>query len=285
MLLILGAVTGLGILIALFTYTVNETELAVLTRFGKPVKTIENPGLNLKWPAPVHKVNRFDRRLQLFESRLVEFLSKDKKNVVLKFMVAWRIEDPMLFFQSVGNITTAEQKLDDILISKGGAAMGDYNFEDLISIEEEIKITELEERIKADLEEQTLRDYGIKINEVGISRLALPESNAWSVYNRMRAERKAIANKYRAEGEEQAAGIRAQADREKSDLVSEAYRQAQVTRGEGEAEAAKIYAEAFKRDPEFYQFWRTMETYRKILDENTTLVLSENSELFKYLRK
>ena len=282
---ILGTVTVAGILIALFTFTVNETEYAVLTRFGKPVRTIEKPGLNFKWPAPIQKVNRFDKRLQLFESRLVEFLTEDKKNVVLKFIVAWRIEEPMLFFQSIGNITTAEQKLDDILISKGGAAMGDYVFEDLISIEKEIKIDELEDHIKGDLEEQTLRDYGIRINEVGLSQLALPESNAWSVYNRMRAERKAIANKYRAEGEEKAAGIRAQADREKSDLVSRAYQESQVIRGKGEAEAAKIYAEAFKRDPEFYQFWRTLETYRKILDENTTLVLSEDSELFKYLRK
>jgi membrane protease subunit HflC len=101
----------------------------------------------------------------------------------------------------------------------------------------------------------------------------------------MRAERKAIANKYRAEGEQQAAAIRAKADREKSDLISEASRQAQIIRGKGEAEAAKIYAEAFKHDPEFYQFWRTLDSYRSILDSNTALVLSEDSELFKYLRR
>ncbi len=282
---IAGALIIACVLVALFTFTVNETEYVVLTQFGRPVRTIDKPGLNFKLPVPIQKVNRFDRRLQLFESRLVEFLSKDKKNVVLKFFVAWRIENAMLFFQSVGVASIAEQKLDDILISKGGAAIGDYEFEDLISTEREIKISELENRIRDDLEAQTLRDYGIRINEVGISRLALPESNAWSVYNRMRAERRAIANKYRAEGEEQASGIRAQADREKSDLVSEAYQQSQVIRGEGEAEAARIYTQAFQKDPEFYQFWRTLQTYKKILDEKTTLVLSEDSELFKYLRK
>jgi membrane protease subunit HflC len=282
---IAGAVIIVCIVVALFTFSVNETEYVVLTQFGRPVRTIDKPGLKFKLPVPIQKVNRFDRRLQLFESRLVEFLSKDKKNVVLKFFVAWRIENPMLFFQSVGGAVIAEQKLDDILISKGGAAIGDYEFEDLISTDKEIKISELEKRIRTDLEAQTLRDYGIRINEVGISRLALPESNAWSVYNRMRAERKAIANKYRAEGEEQASGIRAMADREKSDLVSEANQEAQVIRGEGEAEAARIYTQAFQRDPEFYQFWRTLQTYKKILDEKTTLVLSEDSELFKYLRK
>jgi membrane protease subunit HflC len=279
-----GAV-ALAVVVGLFTFTVNVTECAVVTQWGRPVRTIEDPGLNLKWPPPVQKVNRFDRRLQLFESRLVEFLTKDKKNLVVKFFVVWRIEKPTDFFLSVNDVATAEQKLDDILISKGGAAVGDYEFEDLISTAREVRIGDLEERIKTDLEVQALRDYGIRVDTVGISRLALPESNAYSVYNRMRAERKAIANKYRAEGEEKAAGIRARADREKSDLISEGYHKVQLILGEGEAEAARIYTEAFQRDPEFYQFWRTLETYDKILDEKSILVLSEDSELFKYLRK
>lgn len=285
MLYVLCGAIVLAVMVSLFTFTVNVTECAVVTQWGRPVRTIEDPGLNVKWPPPVQKVNRFDRRLQLFESRLVEFLTKDKKNVVVKFFVVWRIEEPKAFFLSVSDVATAEQKLDDILISKGGAAVGDYEFDDLISIEKEVRIGDLEERIQVDLEAQTLRDYGIRINTVGISRLALPESNAYSVYNRMKAERKAIANKYRAEGEEKAAGIRARADREKSDLISEGYHRAQVILGEGEAEAAKIYTEAFQRDPEFYQFWRTLEVYDKILDEKSILVLSEDSELFKYLRR
>jgi membrane protease subunit HflC len=276
---------AVSIVITLVTFTVREGECALVTQFGRPVRTIEKPGLNFKWPVPIQTVNRFDRRLQLFESRLVEFLTKDKKNVVLKFFVLWKLDKAKEFFLSVGNTATAEQKLDDILISKGGAAVGDYEFEDLISTKAESKIGELEKRIQTDLEAQTLRDYGYGIQKVGISRLALPEANAGSVFNRMRAERKAIANKYRAEGEQQAAAIRAKADREKSDLISEASRQAQIIRGKGEAEAAKIYAEAFKHDPEFYQFWRTLDSYRSILDSNTALVLSEDSELFKYLRR
>ena len=285
LLYVLCGVIVLAVLVGLFTFTVNATEAAVVTQWGRPVRTIEEPGLRLRWPSPVQRVNRFDRRLQLFESRLVEFLTKDKKNVVVKFFVVWRIERPKQFFLSVSGIATAEQKLDDILISKGGAAVGDYEFEDLISSQEEVRIGDLEERIRGDLEAQTLRDYGIRIDTVGISRLALPESNAWSVYKRMRAEREAIANKYRAEGEERAAAIRAHADKEKSDLISEGYRKAQVILGEGEAEAARIYTEAFQRDPEFYQFWRTLDAYDKILDEKSILVLSQDSELFKYLRE
>ena len=129
----------LAVMVSLFTFTVNATECAVVTQWGRPVRTIEYPGLKVKWPPPVQKVNRFDRRLQLFESRLVEFLTKDKKNVVVKFFVVWGIEEPKHFFLSVSDVATAEQKLDDILISKGGAAVGDYEFDDLISIEKEVR--------------------------------------------------------------------------------------------------------------------------------------------------
>ena len=281
----IGGLVVLVIVIAMFTFTVNETDYAVVTQFGRAVRTFEQPGLKLKWPVPVQRVHRFDKRLQLFEGRLIEFLTKDKKNIIIKSYVCWQIGNPMEFFQSVGSGAVAEQKLEDILISKGGAAIGDFEFEDLISVDDTVRIAELESRIEDNIREQTLRDYGIEIVEVGISRLALPEANAYSVYNRMKAEREAIANKYRAEGKEQAAIIRAAADREKSDIISEAYGESQVVMGEGEAEAARIYSSAFSRDPDFYQFWRTMETYRKILDEKTTLILSEDSELFKYLRK
>ncbi|MFC2172380.1 protease modulator HflC [Acidobacteriota bacterium] len=280
-----GVLLFLGFVITLITFTVNVTEYAVVTQFGRPVKTIEQAGLNFKWPLPVQRVNRLDRRLQLFESKLIEFLTKDKKNIVIKCYVGWEIAEPMIFFQSVGTIGVAQQKLEDIMIARGGAAIGDFDFEDLISIEKESHIGDLEGRIRSNLEQQTLRDYGIRIMELGISQLALPEANAFSVYSRMRAERQAIANKYRAEGQEQAAIIRAEADTKKSAILSKAYQEAQVIMGEGEAEASKIYAEAFSKDPEFYKFWRTMETYRKIMDEKTTLILSEESELFKYLRE
>jgi membrane protease subunit HflC len=282
---ILGGIVLLGLIIALVTFTVDETDYVVVTQFGRPVRTITESGLQFKLPYPAQRVNRFDRRLQVFESRLIEFLTRDKKNIVIKFFVCWGVKDPKLFLQAVGTNMVAEQKLDDILTSKGGAAIGDFEFEDLISVEQDIRIDELNERVRTNIEEQALRDYGILVTEVGISRLALPESNAFSVYNRMRAERKAIANKYRAEGKEMASGIRAKADRDKSEILSKVYQEAQIIRGEGEAEAARIYAEAFQKDLEFYQFWRTMESYRKILDEKTTLVLSEDSELFKYLKE
>jgi len=282
-LVIAGAALGL---LAAVTFIVNQNEYAVVTRFGKPVKTITSPGLNFQWPAPIERVNRFDRRLQIHPGLLLECLTKDKKNIVLRCVILWRISDPGTFFVSVGTVDAAAQKLDDLLTSRGAGAVGGFNFDELISIEHRPQIPELKKRIFNELSDRLKSGgYGLEIKALEIDRLALPEANTYAVYERMRKERKAIANKYRAEGEEEAAKIMAQADREKSELLSTAYEQAQKIRGEGEAEAARIYARAFNQDPEFYQFWRTLQSYQKILDEKTTLVLSEDSELLKYLGK
>jgi len=270
--------------LAATTFTVSQNEYAVVTRFGKPVRTIKEPGLNFQLPRPIHRVNRFDKRLQIHRGLLLESLTRDKKNIAVRTVVIWTVADPAVFFVSVGSMEAAAQKLDDILTSKGAGAIGDFSFDDLISVENPVKIPELEKRIQTELAETlTQGGYGMKIHAVEMDRLALPEANAYAVYQRMRKERNAIANKYRAEGEEQAARIRAEADREKSEILSEAYETAQKIRGEGEAEASRIYAEAFSRNQEFYRFWRTLESYKKILDKKTTLVLSQDSELLKYL--
>ncbi len=283
-LFIILAIGLLILVIASVTFTVGQNEYAVVTRFGKHVKTITAPGLYWKAPTPVERVNRFDKRLMLHKGLLLERLTKDKKNVSIQCMVVWRISDPLTFYTSVTTVDAAGQQLDDLLTSRSAGAVGDYDFDDLISVDREIKISELEERIEKELAERLAEgNYGLEIVSVELDRLALPESNAWAVYQRMRKERKARANLHRAEGEREAAKIKAQADRDKSDILARAYEKSQKIRAEGEAEAAKVYAEAFTKDPEFYKFWRTMQSYDKILDEKTTLVLSSDSELLKYL--
>jgi len=265
-------------------YQVSVVESVVITQFGKPVRSVTEAGLHVKAPFPIQKVRRFDNRERIFTSRLMEFLTKDGKIIVVRFYVCWNIEDPMVYLKSVGATAAAEQKLDDTLTSKGGAAIGEFHFDHLITTEESSRIPELEKSIKVNIASKALKDYGIKVREVGISRFAFPEANAYSVYDRMRSERKAIAKKYRAQGEKEAAVIRAKAEREKSEILSDAYRQAQIIRGEGDAEAARVYAAAFQKDPEFYRFWRTLQSYEKVLDQKTTLVLDENSKLFEYLK-
>lgn len=284
----LFAIIGLAAAASLLyqsTFVVNQGEFAVVTQFGKPVRIIEQAGLYLKYPLWVQKAHKFDRRLQLFQSRLSEYLTKDKKNLILKCYVQWQIEKPKQYFESLGNFEEARQRLEDILISKGGAAIGDFEFEDLVSLSRKIKIKDLEKRIQEDISQSTLALYGIKVVKTGISQLALPPQNANSVYNRMKAERKAIANKYRAEGQEKAAVIRAEANREKAAILARAYEESQKVMGKAEATAARTYSRAFGQDPEFYEFWRTMQTYGKILDNQTTLILSEDSKLFKYLKE
>ena len=281
------AVSGLVVgIIAAVTFTVNQNEYAVVTRFGHIQRAIVEPGLYFQWPVPIQRVYRFDRRLQIHQGLLLETLTKDKKNIAIRCMVIWKISDPATFFVSVGTMDSAARKLDDLLTSKGAGAIGDFEFDKLISTEHEIQISALEERIKKELS-SVLKSgqYGMEIKMVEVDRLALPESNAYAVYQRMRKERNAIANRYRAEGMEENAKIKAEADMEKSEILSKAYEEAQKIRGEGEAEAARIYAEAFSKDPEFYKFWRTLQSYQKILDEKTVLVLSEDSELLKYLGK
>ena len=281
----LGVILGIVLIISIFTFVVDQTQYVVLTQFGRPVKVYDQPGLKFKLPLPIQKVNRIDRRLLVFESRLLELLTKDKKNMVIKCYVCWRVADPMLFFQAVGSQAMAEQRIEDVLIAKAGASLGEFEFEELLSTEEQIKIPLLEKKIKENIGEQVKKNFGIEIVKVGISRLQLPEANTYSVYNRMREERKAIAKKYRAEGQEQASKIKAEADRKKAEIIAEAKKQAEIIKGEGEAEAVKIYAQTAGKDPEFFKFWRTLQVYKKILDEKTTLVLSEDSELFKYLSK
>lgn len=284
MTLLFTALIIIACLFTICTYKINAGEYVVVTRFGKPLERSQEPGLYFKLPAPVHSVTRFDRRTQLYQSRLIEYLTGDKKNIITGLYTCWRIDDPLTFYGSVGNIKNAEQKLDDILCALTGATLGDYTMSNLFSVDpENIKINEMERLIAEGAAEKVGNDYGIAIESVGFSRFALPEDNTRSVYNRMRAERATIANQYRAEGEEKAGRIRAEADRQKTEILAEAYSEAEKIKGTGDAEAAEIYAKAYSGNKEFFELLRTLEAYKKIFKKNTTMVLSSETDLLKYL--
>ncbi len=280
---ILIALVVLGLFFAVsFFFAVDESEYAVITQFGNPIRTLEQPGLHRK--LPWQTVNRFDKRLQLYETAMIEFLTGDKKNVVMQAFVCWRIEDPLEFFRAIRTFDSAVQKLDDIICSSIGANLGDYAMSNLISVDkEEIRIPQMEQMITSEVNTKMRDGYGMNITRVGISRLALPEDNARSVYRRMEAERSAIAKEYRALGKEEAEKIKSQADREKSDIIAAAYKEAQIIKGEGDAEAARIYAEAYSTAPEFFKLLRTLEAYKKMLKQQSVVVMSADSELLKYL--
>lgn len=282
--IILGiVVVALYILITAFV-AVDVTQSVIITRFGKLVRVVTEPGLTIKWPDPMETVIRLDKRLRPLDSYVGEYLTQDKKNLVLSSFILWRMVDPMKFIQTVKNAEAAQTRLSDLVSSELGVAIGVYPISSFLTTEEGgTKIPEICEKVTTSCSEHALREFGIEVVDVRLRRLTFPEQNLRSVYARMRAERERMAKKYRAEGEEGAAKIKAQTSKEVREILAKAYCEAQVTRGRGDAESIRIYAEAFERDPEFYKLTRTLEAYRKFLDEKTTLILSADSPLFRYL--
>jgi len=273
------AIFTLIILFVLSTIiVVDETEQIVILQFGKPVQTITNPGLNFKFPAPIQVSNSFDKRLLEYDVPPEEILSRDKKSLIIDNYVRWRIVDPLLFLQTVRAIPTAKTRLDDIVYSELRQELGNHDMAEIITETREL----IMEKVTIASNEETSK-YGIEVIDVRIRRVDLPRENEASIYARMEAERKRQANKFRSEGEEEAQKIRAATDRDKTVILAEAYKTAQKIRGEGEAKALDIYAESFSKDPDFYEFLRTLETYEKVIDKKTTLVLPGDSKLFKAL--
>jgi membrane protease subunit HflC len=272
------------LLLYLSLYSVRETEFALVTQFGRPVRTVANAGLHAKWP--FQSILWFDKRLRIYNPRPSEFLTRDKKNLVIENYVAWRIDDPNRFVQSVGDTSAAEMRLHDIIWSGLSATLGTQNLDALVSASPgKAQATAMLDQLTSTADRVALAQYGIRVVDVRIKRLNLPEQNKQSVFARMRAERERIAMQYRAEGEQQALTIRANADRQKEEIISSAYKEAEKVRGEGDAEATRIYGQAYSKNPQFYKLLRTLDSYKKVLDDKTTIILSSDSELLKVLTR
>ncbi|MAD51088.1 MAG: protease modulator HflC [Candidatus Marinimicrobia bacterium] len=273
---------GLGAIIVLLGLTsvfiVSETEQAVILQFGKPVRTIITPGLHMKVPFPIQEKVVFDDRLLEYDSPPEEILSKDKKSLIVDNYVRWKIVDPLQFLKTVQAIPTALSRMDDIVYSELRRELGTHDMVEIITENRE----EIMEKVTAASDNAT-QDYGISVIDVRIRRVDLPSQNEESIYARMEAERKRQANKFRSEGEEEAQKIRASTDKDKTIILADAYKEAERVRGEGDAKAVEIYANAYSADPKFYEFVRTLDAYKKVVDDKTTLVLPANSRLFKLL--
>jgi membrane protease subunit HflC len=278
-----------GVLLALLFlwqtfYAVRETEFVLITQFGKPMYTVTDAGLHMKWF--FQSCTFFDKRLRVYNPRPSEFLTRDKKNLVIESYVAWRIDDPKRFVETVGDPVAAEMRLHDIVWSGLSAALGTHDLEAIISPNpQQVKASQMLDQLATLTGRSALAEYGIRVVDVRIKRINLPEQNKQSVYARMRAERERIARQYRAEGEEQALSIRADADRQRDEIVSAAYKEAEKTKGEGDAEATRVYSQAYSKNPRFYKLLRTLESYKKIFDDKTTAILSSDSELLKVLMR
>ncbi len=259
------------------TFVVAETNQAIVLQLGEYRYTARDPGLYFKLPF-VQEAVFFDRRLLSSDAEPQEYLTLDKKRVIVDHVTRWRIVDPIKFFVSVQNENGARARLDDVVFSELRRTLATYDFDVIIADERE----NIMGIVTVASSERAL-DFGIEVIDVRFKRADLPEEVEDSVFDRMRAERAREANRYRAEGEEQGAEIMASADRERIVIVAEAEETAAQIRGEGDAEAIAIYADALNQDPEFFAFRRRLEAYVKVLQEGDMIVLSPESEFFKYL--
>ena len=275
---------AIGFLAAnLVFFQVDATEAAIVTQFGQPVRVITEPGLYTKSPDPIQNVLRINRQLQVYNLEQTEFLTADKKNIVTEAYAVWQVTDALKFLETVGDPVGAGTRLADIIASELGAALGQVALGELVTVDtQQTQLPEMLEKVTAGAAVRT-EAFGFTITDVRLKQLTFPQSNLTSVFQRMRAEREAIARQFRSEGTEQAAGIRAAADTEKARILAEANQQAAELRGQADAESIAIYAQAFGKDLEFYQFLRTLESYDAFIDENTTLILPSESELLQYL--
>lgn len=276
-----GLVVVLLVLLAIFKpwYVLDETEQGVIVQFGKPVLVVRESGFHLKLPYPFQVVRKFERRLLEYDSPPEEVITKDKKTLVVDSYVRWRIADPLLFLQTVVSENGAITRIDDVVYSELRTEIGRVDLFDLVS-----KVRkEVMERVTARSNEKT-KEFGVEIVDVRIKRADLPKQNEEAVFQRMKAERERQARQYRSEGEEEATKIRAEADKERALILAEAEKKAQILRGEGEAEALRIYAEAYRKNPEFFAFLRTLEVYKKSFKEGDTFILTPASDILLYLR-
>lgn len=260
-------------------FIVDETKQAIILQFGKPIKAIQQAGLYFKIPL-IQNVVLFEGRLLIYDAQPTEIITRDKKTLILDNYARWEIKNPLLFLQTVRDINGAQARLDDIIYSELRVDLGKFDMSEIVSQ----KRTEIMKTVTDRSNEKAL-EYGINIVDVRIKRADLPPENEQNIFARMEAERERIAKQYRAEGEEESAKIMAETEREKTVILAEAYKEAQQLKGEGESEAIRIYAESFNEDPDFYKFYRSLESYHNSLKENTTIILSPDNEYIKYINK
>ncbi len=305
LILLMAVLVGFIIVLGNTFYIVKETNQVIILQFGKPMgEAVTNPGLHVKLPF-IRKANYFEKRWLEWNGDVNQIPTRDKKFIEIDTYARWRISDPLVFFQSVRDERGAQSRLDDIIDGETRNAIANYDLEELVrstnrkfeETEEAGVLTEREEVITIETGRDKITGIilaassiitpaiGIELKDVRIKRINYIEEVRQEVFGRMIAERQRIAAKYRSEGDGRSAEIRGEKERELKRIQSGAYKTAQEIKGKADASATRIYADAYNLDPEFYQFMRTLETYRIIMDAQTILLLSTDTEFLKYLKK
>jgi membrane protease subunit HflC len=278
---LLAALAVVVVTAASTLFTVHQTQQVLITQFGQPIRVIREPGLHYKLPF-IQSVITFDRRLLDFDAPGEEMILGDQRRLIVDSFTRYRITDPLVFYQTVGATEGGiRARLNSIVSSSLRRVLGNEPLLSVLSADRVRIMGEIRNQVNVEA-----RQFGIEVEDVRIRRADLPDENTQAILSRMQSERERVAREARAEGAEVAQRVRAGAERERTVLLAEAQAQSDILRGQGEQEALRIVAEAFSRDLDFFQFWRSMQAYREAFSEgNTRMVMTPDSEFFRYFRE
>ncbi|ANQ53585.1 MULTISPECIES: protease modulator HflC [Thermosipho] len=264
------------IFLSLSMFVVDQTQQAVVLRFGQILKVYPTPGVHFKMPF-VDNVVKFEKRILLYDIEPEKIITLDKKTLIVDTYALWKINDAKKFIETMKTIFLAESRIDDIVYSHIRNVFAKHTFDEIISDKRANFLKEV-----TLLSREDLKDFGIEVVDVRVKHADLPTENVRSVYERMKAERYSIAAQIRAEGQKEAQKIRAEADKKVTVILAQAKSQAEIIKGTGEASATKIYALAFKKNPKFFDLWRSLSAYDEIFKDGT-IIFGKNLEIFKYI--
>ena len=298
--LIVIVVAAIGMLVSSSLFTVSERELAIKFRLGEIVKSDYTPGLYLQIPF-INNVKKYESRILTLDTRATEYLTKEKKKLIVDFFAKWRINDVEKYYRTMsrGNINTARQRIFNIINDGLKSQFSKYELSEMVSgkqrkaknseVNKDVKQVDIRAVVMENITKQAnaqVEKYGISIVDIRIKRIDLTTKISKDVYRRMQSERQQFAADIRAQGREAAERLKAGADRQRTIILANAYQMAQSLRGNGDAKASEIYAKAYNKDPEFYSFYRSLTAYKKSFSGNGDLmVLEPTSDFFKYFKK
>jgi modulator of FtsH protease HflC len=281
---IIGSLALAAIFFDATAMIVREGQAVLITRFGRPLRTAMEAGLHWKLPWPIDQASLLDMRRRVYESGLTEMLTRDKKNIIARTFVIWRIGNPLTFTQAIGADSGAENKLSGLLTNAAIGTLGGHDLSALVSTNpSDLQVDQIESELLAATAPMALRNYGVSIDQIRLERIALPEENVSAVYEQMRAERRQFAARFEAEGEREASRIRSETELEAARIKAKGAEEQARIRGEAAAQIAKTYGDAHRTDPDLYRFTRSLDSLDKLVSGNTTLILRTDSEPFSLL--
>jgi membrane protease subunit HflC len=282
---VVGIVALAAIVFSATAVIVREGDAVLITRFGRPLRAATQPGLHWKLPWPIDQSSMLDMRRRVYETGHTEMLTRDKKNIIARTFIVWRIGEILTFTQAIGDGSAAESKLDGLLTNAAIGTLGGHDLSALVSTNPStLQVDRIESELLASTAPTALRSYGVTIEQIRLERVALPEENVAAVFEQMRAERRQFAAKFQAEGEQEASRIRSEAELEAARIRATGAEEEAKIRGKSAAAVAKIYADGHRINPELYRFTRSLESLDKLVTSSTSLILRTDSEPFSLLQ-